>query len=180
MSENWLSIEQMDERHPGLTQVVAAYYAQAARICVDRHHTPPQELTIETRGRQSVHSINWEVTDDATKAAWNNTDDATRDAAYAVAIAAVEQHEGLVAIHRAQTRTGADYFLAPRGTPRGELENSYRLEISGVDKGDAKVITARLYQKMDQTRRGESDRPALAAVVGFKTALVMFEHVDAE
>jgi hypothetical protein len=85
-----------------------------------------------------------------------------------------------VAVLRAHTRSGADYFIAPQGTPRGDVENATRLEISGVDKGDGKAVRARLLQKMDQARRGESDRPAMAAVIGFKAATVMYEQVVLE
>jgi hypothetical protein len=175
-----ISLVGMEERHPGLTAEVAAYYAQAARVCLDRHHLPPIQVAVENSTKQSTVEIHWSATNELEKIAWANADDATRDGAYAVTLVVVEQQEGLVAVLRAHTRSGADYFIAPRGTPRGDVENATRLEISGVDRGDGRAVRARLLQKMDQARRGESDRPAMAAVMGFKAATVMYEHVALE
>jgi hypothetical protein len=61
----------------------------------------------------------------------------------------------------------------------GDFQSSYRLEASGVDRGDRSAVAQRLEQKKDQTRRGDSDLPALAAVVGFKSSLVALAYVDA-
>ena len=88
--------------------------------------------------------------------------------------------EDLVALGRAENRTGADYYVAPKGTPRGDFESGYRLEVSGVDRGDRTVVAQRLEQKKEQTRRAESDLPAIAAVVGFKCFIVALAHVDAK
>jgi hypothetical protein len=170
----------LEERHPGLTAEVAANYAQAARVCLDRHHLPPLQIAVESGTRKGAVEIHWSTTSEAERIAWGNTDDATRDGAYAVTLAVVEQQENLVAVGRAWGRTGADYFIAPRGTPRGDFEKATRLEVSGVDKGDGRVVRGRLQQKMDQARRGESDRPAMAAVIGFRAATVLYEQVALE
>lgn len=172
-----ISIMNLHERHPGLTKAIADYYAEGARVCMDRHHKPPCEVDIEIGSKVSECLLDWEVTTAEVKLAWANHDDATRDGAYFVALAALEFSEGLVAVHRAQIRSGADYFVAPKGTPRGDLENSFRVEVSGIDKSDATKMKARLLQKKEQTRRGESDTPAIAAVVGFSSAAVILEHV---
>jgi hypothetical protein len=170
----------LEERHLGLTQEIAANYAQAARVCLDRHHQPPLAITVENGTKRHVVEVHWSATNEAEKMAWANADDATRDGAYAATLAIVEQQEGLVAVLRAHTRTGADYFIAPPGTPRGHIEDAIRLEISGVDKGNGTIVRTRLLQKMDQARRGESDTPAMAAVIGFKAATVMYERVALE
>lgn len=167
----------LNERHPGLTEEVAAYYAQGARVCLDRHHSPPRNLRIEIRSTNSEYSLNWETTNQDARLAWGNDEDATRDGSYIVALAAIELTEGLVAEHRAQSRSGADYFVALTGTPKGDLENSIRFEVSGIDKSDPPKMRARLQQKKEQTRRGESDTPAIAAIVGFSSAVVLMEHV---
>jgi hypothetical protein len=177
MSLPTISIAGLNERHHGLTEEVAAYYAQGARVCLDRHHEPPRNLQIEMGSITSECSLSWEVTTQDVKLAWGNDDDATRDGAYIVALAALEHAEGLVAVHRAQSRSGADYFVAPSGTPKGDIENAIRLEVSGIDRSDPSKMRARLQQKKDQTRRGESDAPAIAAVVGFSSAVVQMERV---
>lgn len=177
MSLTKIAISGLSERHPGLTEEVAAYYSQGARVCLDRHHEPPCNIRIEMGSKTLERSLYWVVTTQDVKVAWGNDDDATRDGAYILALAALEHAEGLVAVHRAQSRSGADYFVAPSGTPKGDFENAIRLEVSGIDKSDPSKMRARLLQKKDQTRRGESDTPAIAAVVGFSSAVVQMERV---
>jgi len=48
-----------------------------------------------------------------------------------------------------------------------DLEASYRLEVSGTDEGNETTIFARLRQKLEQARKGSSNLPAIASVVGF-------------
>jgi hypothetical protein len=78
---------------------------------------------------------------------------------------------------RAETLTGADYYVAAPGSDPTDLETSYRLEVSGTNSGD---VRQRLLQKQAQTRAGQSNLPAIAAVVGFKSATVAIAHVENE
>jgi hypothetical protein len=88
----------------------------------------------------------------------------------------MEKELGLVAISRADTRTGADYYL---GMPEDlDLEGAFRLEVSGVDQGDASVIRRRLKEKEAQARRGDSCLPAYACVVGFREASALVSIVE--
>jgi len=77
----------------------------------------------------------WEATDDRTKHAWANEIDATEAGAYACVLAAVELTSGMVAVYRAETKTGADYYIVPAGNSVDDLENCLRLEVSGINKG---------------------------------------------
>jgi hypothetical protein len=74
---------------------------------------------------------------------------------------------GLVAVRRAETRTGADYYLGEPNSTFEDLELSFRLEVSGTDEGSDAVIRGRLREKLDQAKRGNSNLPAIASVVGF-------------
>jgi hypothetical protein len=156
---------------------VADAYSEAARVCLARHHTPPTLFAIDLSGEATKNSLPWEVPDNRTKGAWANESDATRDGAYAVSLAAVEVRRQLVAIMRAETLTGADYYVAAPGSDPTDLETSYRLEVSGTNSGD---VRQRLLQKQAQTRAGQSNLPAIAAVVGFKSATVAIAHVENE
>jgi hypothetical protein len=109
--------------------------------------------------------------------AWANDIDTTESGAYGVCLAAVEVEERLVAVRRAETLTGADWYVAPIGTQTDDLEGCFRLEVSGVDSGGRAVVDARLRQKVEQTRRGASNRPAIASVVGFKERAVAIQIV---
>lgn len=104
--------------------------------------------------------------------AWRNRDDATRDAAYICVIAAVELLEGMVAVARTETTTGADYYIAPAGHDGEDLEDCLRLEVSGINAGTPADVAARLREKIEQTKRGSSNLPAIAGVIGFSTKLI--------
>ncbi len=164
-----LSFQDLSTRHPGVSTGLGSYMSEAARVCLDRHHNSPIELRIVSGELEAVTVAvaEWEVADQKTRAACANYDDTTEYGAYAICLAAVEVGHGLVAIQRAETRTGADFYIAEPGTPADDLEGWLRLEISGVDKGDVAAIKKRLREKVEQAKKGNSNLPALAAVVGF-------------
>lgn len=167
-------LEALHLRHPGLTENVCQAFAEAASVCLSRHHVPPADFQVKAGESQSLRQLNWAPPDERATRAWNNSDDATRDGAYSVCIASVEVELGLFALSRAETRTGADYYL---GTPSTGLEEAYRLEVSGVDRGDNLVVSRRLRQKIQQTREGNSNLPAIASVVGFLVRYIGIEVV---
>ena len=176
------SLERLHERHPGLTPAVNHAYAEAAGVCLSRHHQPPIEVEIRQQpdGTATRHGLSWQPPGEREQVAWANVDDATRDGAYAVALAAVEVSLGLVAVARAETLTGADYYLGPPADSEGtdNLERAFRLEVSGVDRGSQATVHQRLGQKVDQARRGDSILPAYACVVGFQPGYVALRKVE--
>jgi len=169
------NLEKLHKRHNGLTEAVCTCYAEAARVCLSRHHEPPTKVAVKNGTLQGVRSLYWRPPGDRESQAWANRDDATRDGAYSMSIAAVEVECGFLAVARAETRTGADYYVAKRRT--ADLENAYRLEVSGTEAGDESVVKARLKQKVEQAKAGESDRPAIACVVGFREKIVAIAEV---
>ena len=84
----------------------------------------------------------------------------------------------MVAVGRAETRTGADYYLGPADQTVEDYETAFRLEVSGVDNCNPSLIQTRLKQKLAQASKGESNLPAIAAVVGFSTAEVRAAEVE--
>lgn len=168
----------MAERHPGLTQAIAACYVEAARVCLDRHHISPTEFTVQN-GSETVRTmVQWETTDERARSAWANNIDATEAGAYACALAAVELTGGLVAIRRAETGTGADYYIGPSDQPFDDLEGCLRLEVSGIDRGTAAAVARRRQQKIEQAAAGNSNLPAMAGVVGFRAQLIQLKVVE--
>ena len=157
----------MAQRHFGLTDAVAANYLEALRVCLDRHHVPSVVFQLMDPDHHLGACVTWAPTDERTKGAWANELDTTRDGAYACVLAAVELLFGLVAISRSETETGSDYYIAEPGASPDDLELHIRLEVSGVDHGDTGVVARRLRDKVKQTRKGNSDLPAMAGVVGF-------------
>jgi hypothetical protein len=170
-------LHDMEKRHPGLTPNVAAYYCEAAGVCLDRHHSPPHGMTVTDNGASQAASVAWTIPDARVKAAWANADDATRDGAYAVALAAVEAARGLLAVSRAETKSGCDYYVDLPTKPVLDLETAVRLEVSGTDKGDHAAINKRVQIKIKQALAGKSPLPAIAAVVGFATSVVVTADV---
>ena len=162
-----LKFHDLSSRHIGLTDSVSSSYAEAACVCLDRHHSPAVEFNVEDNSILTTASASWPDVDARTKAAWNNVTDTTEFGAYALALAAVEHSRGLVAVRRAETRTGADYYVDRPENPGDDLEQSFRLEISGVDAGTTADVKTRLNQKIKQAKAGNSNLPAIACVVGF-------------
>lgn len=172
-----LDLPNLHERHPGLTQSLAGTYHEAAAVCLNRHHESPIEVSVLFNGKTTARHISFASPDERTQAAWANEIDTTESGAYGVSLAAVESEAELVAVRRAETLTGADWYVAPKGEQPADLENCYRLEVSGVDAGNKATVEARLRQKIDQTRKGSSNLPAIASVVGFKEKSVLIQMV---
>jgi hypothetical protein len=170
----------LDHAHPGLTEARAHAHAEAACVCVARHHRSPVEYTVWNQASRSSLLLEWDAPDERQLAAWANTNEATEAGAVGLVLAALEACAGLVAVRRAETRTGADYYVGPPGSGREDLEQCFRLEISGVDHGPASLVHGRVFEKVQQTLRGESNLPALVGVVGFKVSLVVLEPVEVE
>lgn len=168
-----LKFQDLSERHHGVSPGVGTYYAEGAAICLDRHHVSAVKFAIEDATAALAGRASWSQVSERTKASWNNEIDATEAGACALALAAIENSRGLVALRRAETKTGADYYLDVPGAELLDLETSFRLEISGVDRGAAEVVRARLNQKLAQARRGDSNLPAIACVVGFASLMIM-------
>jgi hypothetical protein len=177
MTMKVLRFSDLNSRHVGVSAGIASGYAEAARVCLDRHHNPPVAFQLRHNAVDDIAQANWASADALTKRAWANADDATEAAAYAVALAAIEVTRGLVAVRRAETRTGADYYLAKPNGVLDDLEASFRLEVSGTDAGGLSVIDSRLRQKLEQARKGRSNLPAIASVVGFAALRVASEDV---
>lgn len=173
-----LNIEFLHERHIGLTPSISATYSEAAIVCLNRHHASPVDIDISCDSGKSTHQIAFTKPDARMLNAWANEIDTTEAGAYGACLAALEAEENLVAVRRAETGTGADWYVAPIGTTADDMENCIRLEVSGVDAGVRSVVAARLKQKIRQTKRGVSNLPAIASVIGFKERAIVIQKVS--
>jgi hypothetical protein len=129
-----LPFHKLADRHPGVTAAIGNGFTEAARVCLDRHHISPIGIVIQRPSAsepevKEVIAI-WEETTQRERNAWANAIDATEAGAYGFALALVEL-EGLVAVRRAETGTGADYYISPPGFGVDDLEDCIRLEVSG-------------------------------------------------
>ena len=176
----YLRIDRLHERHPGLTQALSDCYAEAASVCWSRHHEPPITVSLMHDDIEELRVVNFAVPDARVRKAHANDIDATETGAYGVSLAAVEDIAGLVAISRAETLTGADWYVAPSGARIEDLESCIRLEVSGISAGATSDLNRRLREKLAQAARGESNLPAIAAVVGFKAREVAISRLGAQ
>lgn len=165
-----LPIHSMSDRHPGLTPELAESYTQAARVCLDRHHVSPVDFDIHDRAESGPARLEWTSTDRRTRNAWANEIETTEAGAYACALAAVELRHGLVTVARAETQTGADFYVGRPGLPASDR---IRIEISGTDRGSPTTAKRRLRAKLIQAAAGDSTLPAMAAVVGFRVRQIL-------
>lgn len=172
-----MNLDAMAQRHRALTPSIAGSYREAASVCLSRHHTPPIVITLSDNGSQTTAELAWVVPDQRTLGAWANETDATEAGAYGCVIASVEVLRGLFAVRRAETGTGADYYVGPNGSGLEDLENCLRLEVSGVDRGNLSDVARRLLEKVRQASEGASNLPALAGVIGFSSSIVMVQDV---
>jgi len=167
----------MHERHRALTPSIAGTYQEAASVCLNRHHSSPVEIKLSDSGVESPAELAWVAPDSRALGAWANTTDATEAGAYGCVIAGVELLRDRYAVRRAETGTGADYYIGPIGSGESDLEDCFRLEVSGVGTGDYRDVRRRLFEKVLQAQRGESSLPALAGVIGFSARLLMVRDV---
>lgn len=173
-----LLVENLHERHAGLTASLGGVFFEAACVCFSRHHEPPVDIEVRRKEGNAVCELHYRKPGERERNAHANVIDATEQGAYGVSMAAVEETESLVVVARAETLTGADWYVAPPGTTTEDLESCYRLEVSGTDAGTLSAIETRLSQKAQQTRDGKSNLPAIASVVGFKQRVVAIRKVD--
>lgn len=173
-----LPLHNLSDRHSGLTVAIAESYTEAATVCLDRHHSPPVDITIKNSDDNNTATVEWVPPDNRTRGAWANEIDATEAGAYACVLAALELTGGLVAVRRAETKTGADYYVAAPGGGTSDLEDCLRLEVSGVDKGSEAAVMQRLNVKLEQAAAGASNLPAVAGVVGFLARVIVLQPVQ--
>ena len=176
--EGRLPIADMDTRHRGLTRAIAESYLEAARVCLSRHHESPVAFSVADGDQPTKCFVSWEPPDARTQGAWANDIDTTEAGAYCCGIAGIERARELFAVRRAETCTGADYYVGAPGSGVDDLEDCLRLEVSGVDSGSRAAVMQRLAEKVQQARAGRSSLPAIAAVVGFAQGLIVMQDVQ--
>ena len=174
MNNPVLPIHDMARRRR-LSNPVLEGYVEAARVCLDRYHISPVVFRTCKPGQATQATVSWAMADELLRRTHANENDAVRDGAYAFVLAAIELLCGLTAVSRADTGTGADYYICPPGVEADDIEDCLRLEVSGVLHGNAARVAQRLREKLDQARKGESNLPALAGVVGFRAQLICVE-----
>ena len=167
-------IRYLHRTHPGLTASLSKAFEEAASVCLERRCSSPTDFSLSCSDRLTLRRLAWSKPDDRQRRAWANDIDRVEAAAYGVSLAAVEVELGLVATARMPTLSGADYFLVPRGRKVDDLEDAFRLEVSGTESSETHRIHARLRAKVAQVAH-PSD-PSLACVVSFGARRILIRQ----
>jgi hypothetical protein len=176
-TKSQLELDLLHERHSGITPSLGGALTEAACVCLDRHHVSPVEIDILCNSEAKTCVADFIKPNRTALSSWANEIDTTEWGAYCVSFAAVEFEERLVVVARAQTLSGADWYVGPIGSDPEDLENCFKLEVSGTDVGNRSTVHSRLKAKIEQAKKGKSKLPAIASVVGFKERLVEIEKV---
>lgn len=180
-----LEISTLHLHHPGIASEIADGYAMTAAVCMSRHHTSPKDWAVQMDSLPAVqYQVTWPLPSAAAIRSCANDQEATRDGAYCLALAAADAHLSLVALRRSEQGSGADFYLIPVGAsvsadPHLDFERAdlVRLEVSGIDDDDDPKMRQRIREKVEQAATGRSPFPAVAGIVGFRTARVVFRRV---
>jgi hypothetical protein len=181
-----LDIYDLQVRHSGLAKEVTDNYAVNAAVCMERHSISPRVWSVHRdQSAATEYLVTWEAPTAAQIRSCANQDDATRDGAYGLALAAADVHLGLVALRRAEGRSGVDFYLVPDGTeipdsPEYDIDRDdlIGLEVSGINDDNDRVIRARVRQKVEQVQAGRPPFPSVVGIVGFRTARITFWTVE--
>lgn len=174
-----LSLDDLAAIHPCITEELAGALAQAAKVCLDRHHRPPIALFVEEGAIEDNVSLRWEPTSARARAGWGDQNDTIEWTAVGVALAFLGTARELVAVRRARRVSGADYYVAAKGASLDDLEGAVRLEISGIESGGVSEVRRRLFEKLSQLHRAAEFTPGIAVVVGFAARAVHLATLDA-
>lgn len=153
----------------GLTLGVGGSMAEAASVCLEKEgHGIWLALTIDGIFEGVFDLRRLEVTEQM-KAAHGDPRTATENGACGIAILVLHGLTGLKVLEQAVIGTGFDYWLVAdrSGIP---FQRAVRLEVSGIRKGDASAVRARVQQKFRQTEGSGPGIPLLVAVVEFSRA----------
>jgi hypothetical protein len=95
---------------------------------------------------------------------YNDPERATENGAYGIAILVIRDLTGFTVVEQSRKGTGFDYWL---GYEEGPMFKA-RLEVSGIRAGDESTISARVQQKVRQTKRSDSlSLPGYIVVIEF-------------
>lgn len=162
-------IRTLYRKHLGLTRALSCAFEEAAGVCLEGSAVPPTRFDLRTAETLLQPLLRWRSPTTRERRAWANATDCVEAASCGVALSAVEAALGLVAIERASTCSGADYYVA--SAPGDYLEHAVRLEVSGTASADPSRIHERMRKKLQQVAHPAD--PSLACVVSFGARVIV-------
>jgi hypothetical protein len=99
---------------------------------------------------------------------WADEQHTTEQAAYGIALLLIERLTGYTAVGRASKGTGFDFWLGEYNEDaETSVQHLARLEVSGIRKGNDRLIASRVAQKKKQVAVSNGTHPAYIVVVDF-------------
>lgn len=165
VSVKYLKLETLRDGMPSVPPEFGACLAQAASVCLeDQGH--PDVVPFKVDGAfTEIYDLSWMKPDDRIRRCWNDYEVATEHGAYGLAFLLIRKLTQFTVIERSRKGTGFDYWLGNEDDPL--FMNKARLEVSGIRVGNERNITARVKQKIAQTKPSDGSLPAYIIVVEF-------------
>ncbi len=163
-----ISLNELEKGLPGINTICGAFLCDASKLCFDNQsHSSGIKILLEGISNTECKVVWTGEIDEQSRRTWNDTQEMTEYGASGVAILFILRLTEYTVIERSKKGTGFDYWL---GHKNSELpfQNSARLEISGILKGDRATFNSRVSQKLRQTFPTDNTKlPAYVVVVEF-------------
>jgi hypothetical protein len=163
-----LSLDSLRQGHGAITPSYGGVLAECAAVALESQaHQHDVKLSVAGAYRAGLN-VSWQPTTLQMRQCHADEQVATEHGAYGVAVLVLRELTGLSVVSRSRKGTGFDFWV---GEPNGSglpFQDSGRMEVSGIRRGNKTTVRSRLRQKMLQTRRSEkTSLTAWAFVVEF-------------
>ena len=141
--------------------------AEAAGVCLESQgHGQGVKLSISGSSGNG-YSLAWpSISTQQADDAWADEEYATEHGAAGIAVLLAKEEIGYEVIRRSVKGTGFDYWLGDVTTR--PFQDKARMEVSGIRKGDARRLNARVQEKLEQMSRSDDlSIPGYAVVIEF-------------
>ena len=164
-----LNLSDLTAGLPGISSPYGEALAQAGGVCLQSQgHRPGVRLWIQGY-RVNSYSLDWPQITDQILRSFNDPEEATEFGAVALAVLIAKTEIGYSVIERSRKGTGFDYWMGDES--EFPFDRKARLEISGIRKGGAAKVNARVNKKLKQISRSGDSPDGYVIVVEFGTPL---------
>jgi len=164
-----LVLSTLGEGFPAITSSFGVALAEAGAVCLeDQGHSNGVELKVYGEFIEAF-KVYWPNVTGQMRLCWNDYEVTTEYGAYGIAILLIHDLTALSIIERSRKGSGFDFWLGREDEL--PFQNKARLEISGIRKGDDRMVKTRIQQKLKQTERSKGSFPAYIVVVEFSKPL---------
>lgn len=167
-----LVVTDLQQGLPAITPAFGTTLAEACAICLtDQGHNQGVIITIKGDFTDSFQ-LYWQDVTDQMLRCWNDKEYTTEQAAYGIAFLVIQQLTDYTVIQRSRKGTGFDYWLGKKTNSDDiPFEQTVRLEVSGIRKGNDSRIKTRVKLKVEQVSPSDGEFPAYIVVVEFSNPL---------